>query len=132
MMRRDDPQPAPGEDLRFPPQTDPAWPFLEAHRELDRVEREASAAPDPNHLYGFPWSSTRTCRVCGCTDHRACIDPRTGEACAWVEPDLCSSCARWRWRYLLAVVGGIVGFLAGFWTAIGVFAVMVWRARHGG
>lgn len=28
-----------------------------------------------------------TCRVCGCTDDRACTPP-----CSWVEPDLCSAC----------------------------------------
>jgi len=35
----------------------------------------------------------RTCRVCGCTeaDCSQCI-ARTGEACHWVEPDLCSAC----------------------------------------
>lgn len=42
-----------------------------------------------------PWAATvidpvmapRRCRVCGCTDARAC--PPT---CCWVEADLCSSC----------------------------------------
>jgi hypothetical protein len=36
---------------------------------------------------------TQVCRVCGCTDDdcRGCIE-RTGEACHWVEPDLCSAC----------------------------------------
>lgn len=29
------------------------------------------------------------CRVCGCTDERACDPP-----CWWVEDDLCSRCAR--------------------------------------
>jgi hypothetical protein len=33
----------------------------------------------------------RACRVCGCTEHRACVDDM-GKACAWVEPDLCSAC----------------------------------------
>ena len=33
-----------------------------------------------------------TCRVCGCTDDKACLDKDTGEACHWVEKDLCSSC----------------------------------------
>jgi len=34
------------------------------------------------------------CRVCGCTDGdcSGCIE-RTGNACHWVEPDLCSACA---------------------------------------
>lgn len=35
----------------------------------------------------------RRCRKCGCTDGdcRGCIE-RTGEACHWVEEDLCSAC----------------------------------------
>lgn len=31
------------------------------------------------------------CRVCGCTERRACID-ENGKACDWVEVDLCSEC----------------------------------------
>lgn len=31
------------------------------------------------------------CRVCGCTDHRACLDAKS-LSCHWVEPDLCSAC----------------------------------------
>lgn len=34
----------------------------------------------------------RTCRFCGCTDRRACVDPETGEACAWAAEDICSFC----------------------------------------
>lgn len=34
----------------------------------------------------------RTCRECGCTESSPCID-KFGQACAWVEDDLCSSCA---------------------------------------
>ncbi len=30
----------------------------------------------------------RHCRVCGCTQYRACPG-----SCSWVGPDLCSSCA---------------------------------------
>jgi hypothetical protein len=35
----------------------------------------------------------RRCRVCGCTesDCRQCIE-KTGEACSWIEEDLCSAC----------------------------------------
>lgn len=35
-----------------------------------------------------------TCRQCGCTDDDCteCVE-RTGEACHWVEVDLCSACA---------------------------------------
>lgn len=38
----------------------------------------------------------RRCRVCGCTDERACIEmDMLGDCvpCHWVEPDLCSTCA---------------------------------------
>lgn len=34
----------------------------------------------------------QTCRVCGCTDEKACVDKNTGETCTWVEEDLCSRC----------------------------------------
>lgn len=35
----------------------------------------------------------RTCRVCGCTDDDCsqCI-AKTGEACYWVDEELCSAC----------------------------------------
>lgn len=55
-------------------------------------------------IHGKPWeklhaaevkksSAPSSCRVCGCTDDdcSACIK-RTGEACSWMEPDLCSAC----------------------------------------
>ena len=32
------------------------------------------------------------CRVCGCTQDNACIDPG-GEPCIWIDVDLCSECA---------------------------------------
>ncbi|HET6255837.1 MAG TPA: hypothetical protein VFE32_17300 [Puia sp.] len=37
--------------------------------------------------------AVRKCRVCGCTDDdcRQCIE-KTGNACHWVEADLCSAC----------------------------------------
>lgn len=31
----------------------------------------------------------RACRICGCTDDRACLG-----GCSWLEEDLCSTCAR--------------------------------------
>jgi cytochrome c5 len=34
----------------------------------------------------------RSCRVCGCTDARACWDWETGP-CHWVAADLCSACS---------------------------------------
>ena len=33
----------------------------------------------------------RYCRVCTCTNEEPCCD-EGGEPCAWVEPNLCSSC----------------------------------------
>ena len=36
--------------------------------------------------------SGRSCRICGCTDWNACIEP-DGFPCCWVEDNLCSSCA---------------------------------------
>ncbi len=39
-----------------------------------------------------PMTIQRACRVCGCTNDRACIDPRTGQPCYWVRPFLCSAC----------------------------------------
>ena len=43
----------------------------------------------PQHGYTSTHSriNVRTCRVCGCTDDRACA-----EGCSWVEADLCSAC----------------------------------------
>lgn len=45
-------------------------------------------------LVALPWAvgqritaRVRACRVCGCTDERACSD-----GCEWVEIDLCSAC----------------------------------------
>lgn len=36
--------------------------------------------------------AVRKCRVCGCTENNACIDPETGWPCHWIEEDLCSAC----------------------------------------
>lgn len=36
--------------------------------------------------------SEQVCRVCGCTKYNACVN-EYGDACSWVEPDLCSACA---------------------------------------
>ena len=42
-----------------------------------------------------PPGEAGTCRDCGCTDDdcTACF-MRTGRACWWVQPDLCSACVR--------------------------------------
>lgn len=37
-------------------------------------------------------TETRECRICGCTQEKACRDDRTGQACHWVAEDLCSAC----------------------------------------
>lgn len=36
----------------------------------------------------------RACSVCGCTWHKACLDPETGFGCHWVGPHLCNVCQR--------------------------------------
>ena len=36
--------------------------------------------------------SMRRCRVCGCSEFSACIEP-DGWPCTWVKKDLCSACA---------------------------------------
>jgi hypothetical protein len=59
---------------------------------IDEVERlRALLAGDV--LFEVP-----TCRVCGCTDDDCtqCIG-RTGHPCRWVEADLCSACAAFRY-----------------------------------
>lgn len=38
------------------------------------------------------FSEERACRICLCTDLRACLHP-DGTPCAWVDNDLCSLCA---------------------------------------
>lgn len=51
-------------------------------------------------------TSERTCRLCGCTEHNACVDDRG--PCWWVEQDLCSHCPRfalsirqpWAWAVI--------------------------------
>ena len=48
---------------------------------------------DPTHIQviaPLPWAPVpnAACRVCGCTDNRACLG-----GCWWVEADLCSACA---------------------------------------
>ena len=35
-------------------------------------------------------TAVRSCRVCGCTDNRACTS--TGQPCSWAGPDLCTTC----------------------------------------
>ncbi len=52
----------------------------------------------------------RTCRVCGCTDSRACPG-----GCYWVQEDLCSRCAEILRGPMAAglVIGLILGVIVG-------------------
>ncbi len=50
----------------------------------DGKEKEAESFPEAEEAF------KRKCRVCGCTDDRACVTD--GLACSWVEADLCSAC----------------------------------------
>ena len=43
-------------------------------------------------INGKDITGTRKCRVCGCTNAKACID-NDGVPCHWVSEDLCSACA---------------------------------------
>ena len=36
------------------------------------------------------FANPRRCRVCGCTDDKACMTD--AGPCHWIEPDLCSAC----------------------------------------
>ena len=45
----------------------------------------------PGQITGVLVTADRKCRLCGCTEDRACVV--AGEPCHWVEPDLCSACA---------------------------------------
>lgn len=49
---------------------------------------------DPGFFGDAPRKTTnnlgRTCRDCGCTDERACMDG--DQPCSWIAPDLCSAC----------------------------------------
>lgn len=63
------------------------------------MEREAHEAKEGEFYEFQDWQELPAhplllaCRVCRCTDYdcEGCIE-RTGDACWWVEPDLCSAC----------------------------------------
>lgn len=60
---------------------------------LEAAERRHGYGPDSATRNG---SIQRRCRVCGCTDERACVEMDLhGDCvpCHWVADDLCSSCA---------------------------------------
>jgi hypothetical protein len=54
-----------------------------------RLEAAAAAAPTIRPGGKFVFTPRGMCRVCGCTDERACPG-----GCIWAEPNLCSRCAR--------------------------------------
>src|SRR5213082_59140 len=52
-----------------------------------RLERAAAEAPTIRSDGSFVITAQGRCRVCGCTDERACAG-----GCIWAEPNLCSRC----------------------------------------
>ncbi len=45
-------------------------------------------------VHGVQTTPMVACRLCGCTEDRACVDIRSGGRCHWVnDSDLCSKCA---------------------------------------
>jgi hypothetical protein len=64
------------------------------------IDRELTARSLIEAIQANPaamaWMAPGKCRVCGCTDDRACTHDADGEPiepCHWAEPDLCSACA---------------------------------------
>jgi PRTRC genetic system protein E len=58
------------------------------------IIRRIKATPDhPSVVTEHTAEKIRTCRICGCTedDCKQCIE-KTGEACHWIDVDLCSAC----------------------------------------
>lgn len=83
----DPPSPAPAEDLARRPGPNDV-PLLNIVTD-ESIEPGVLEVRDANGtvLTRLRVDGQRSCRVCGCTDDRACQPP-----CSWVEPDLCSSC----------------------------------------
>jgi hypothetical protein len=51
-----------------------------------------------------PVIEVRRCRVCGCTDDRACEG-----GCSWIEADLCSACVETAERFAVVLTKPSVG-----------------------
>lgn len=102
---------AQAKDFKIPVELDAFSAFaLIGTMQLALKHPEFAHGPTANHIAGIAlelqnrlpatlrrlsqkgWPEGR-CRVCGCTDERACEDPHTGGPCSWVEPNLCSACA---------------------------------------
>jgi len=62
---------------------------LDLDEVIERLERASANAPTIRPDGKFVWTDEGTCRVCGCTNERACPG-----GCVWAEPNLCSRCAR--------------------------------------
>lgn len=74
----------------------------------------------------------RRCRVCGCTDDRACVVQ--GVPCCWVSEDLCSACATVQellasedagWPWLVCVMSAHLGDDLG--VELEVPVPVIWR-----
>jgi hypothetical protein len=61
--------------------------------------------------------ATATCIGCGCTDHRACLNPHSGEPCSWLRVDrangtgVCGECPDFtsRWDAEARAASGAAG-----------------------
>ena len=82
-------------------------PIIHVTAEANRMRAAIDHALERADGLGLEWlrdwthgdaaamAELRTCRVCGCGDHNACVD-EAGRACYWAEPDLCSACSKGR------------------------------------
>jgi hypothetical protein len=66
---------------------------MDADEVTARLEQAAAEAPMVRPDGKFVFTAHGECRVCGCTDDRACPG-----GCVWAEPNLCSRCALGRRR----------------------------------
>lgn len=68
---------------------------LEEPDELDAQQlAETADRFGLGEVHGVQTTPTIACRLCGCTEDRACVDLRDGGGCHWVnDSDLCSKCA---------------------------------------
>lgn len=60
-----------------------------------RRGRNAQTAVDAEIRRQTKRLAERTCRVCGCSEHDACVDPDTGQTCGWADvpgSPLCTAC----------------------------------------
>lgn len=66
---------------------------------------------------------TDTCRGCGCTDNRPCLD-QVFQPCGWARPGLCTLCER-RLRLIREAALDGLTFLAGV-AAVGACTALLW------